>query len=122
MTPTMIPTFVMSFVSTRPVEEAMAFGGVEIGKSIAIEAQTAMKLIIAVVPPSATNEALFAADGSAIPPATTIRIGMSRAAVVELLMKFDRKYQTKPATTSTNTTDIEPNGSALIKAVASPVP
>ena len=89
--PMIIPTFAISFVSTRPVEEAMAFGGVEIGKSIAMDAQTAMKEIIAWVPPRATKEALLAAAGSAIPSATTIRIGISRAAVAELEMKFERK-------------------------------
>ena len=35
--------------------------------------------------------ALLDAVGSAIPCATTIRIGMSSAAVAELLMKFERK-------------------------------
>ena len=90
-TPMTRPTRAISLVSTRPVEDAIAFGGVEIGKSIAIEAQVAMKIIIAWVPPKAMNEALLGAEGSARPDATTIRIGISRAAVAELLMKFDRK-------------------------------
>ena len=71
--------------------DAMALGGVEIGNSIAIEAHTAMNDIMACVPPKAINEALLEADGSAMPCATTIRIGMSSAAVAELLMKLDRK-------------------------------
>ena len=91
MTPTMMPTLAMSLVSTRPVEEAMAFGGVEIGKSIAMEAHTAMKLIIALVPPRAMNCALLAASGSAMPAATTMRIGIRRAAVALLEMKLERK-------------------------------
>ena len=33
-------------VSTRPVEDAIAFGGVEMGKSIAMDAQAAMNTII----------------------------------------------------------------------------
>ena len=74
-----------------PVADAMAFGGVEIGRSIAIEAQVATKMIIAWVPPIERNEALDAADGSSIAVATTMRIGMSRAAVAELLMKLERK-------------------------------
>ena len=86
-----MPTLAMSLVSTRPVEAAMAFGGVDIGKHIAMEAQTAMKEIMAFVPPAARNCALLAADGSAMPSATTIRIGISRAAVAELLMKLERK-------------------------------
>lgn len=45
--PIMIPTFAISFVSTRPVDEAIAFGGVEIGKSIAMEAHNATNEIIA---------------------------------------------------------------------------
>ena len=69
----------------------MAFGGVEIGKHIAIDAHTAMNEIIALVPPRAMKLALFAAAGSAMPCATTINIGISKAAVAELLMKFDRK-------------------------------
>ena len=87
----MIPIFAMSLVSTSPVDAAMAFGGVEIGKSMAIEAHTAMNMIIAWVPPIATKAALLAAAGSAIPSATTMRIGMRSAAVAELLMKFERK-------------------------------
>ena len=87
----MMPTLAISLVSTSPVEDAIAFGGVEIGKSIAMEAQMAMKEIIARVPPRAMKLALFAASGSAIPSATTIRIGMSRAAVALLLMKLERK-------------------------------
>ena len=90
-TPMIIPILAMSFVSTSPVEAAMAFGGVEMGKHIAIEAQTAMNVIIAFVPPRARNWALLAAAGSAIPCAITINIGISKAAVAELLMKFERK-------------------------------
>ena len=69
----------------------MAFGGVEIGKSIATEAHVAMNMIIAWEPPNAMNEALLAAEGSAIPSATTINIGISNEAVAELEMKLDRK-------------------------------
>ena len=87
----MAPTLIMSFVSTRPVEEAMAFGGVEIGKSIATEALVAMNTIIACEPPSAMNEAWLAAAGSAMPSATTINIGINSEAVAELEMKLDRK-------------------------------
>ena len=89
--PMIKPTLSMSFVSTRPVEDAMAFGGVEIGKHMAMDAQTATNEIIALVPPSEMNEALLAAAGLAIPSAMTIRIGISRAAVAELLMKLERK-------------------------------
>ena len=91
MTPMMRPTLAMSLVSTSPVEAAIALGGVEIGKHIAIEAQTAMNEIMALEPPRARNCALLEAAGSAIPCATTMRIGMSSAAVAELLMKFERK-------------------------------
>ena len=84
----MRPTLVMSLVSTMPVADAMAFGGVEMGKSMAMEAHTAMKIIMAEVPPMAMNCALLAASGSAMPLATTMRIGISRAAVAELEMKL----------------------------------
>ena len=69
----------------------MAFGGVEIGKSMAMEAHMAMNTIMALEPPSARNWALLAAAGSAIPSATTIRIGISKAAVAELEIKLERK-------------------------------
>ena len=71
-----------------PVADAMAFGGVEIGNSMAMEAHTATKMIMAEVPPMARNSALLAAAGSAMPLATTIRIGIRRAAVAELEMKL----------------------------------
>lgn len=86
-----MPTFAISLVWTIPVELAMAFGGVDIGRTIAIEAQVATNMIIAWVPPNAVKAALFAAAGSDIPIATTMRIGMRRAAVAELLMKLERK-------------------------------
>ena len=89
--PIMIPTLAISSVFTRPVLDAMAFGGVDMGNNIAIDAQTAMNEIMACVPPNARNEALLDAVGSAIPSATTIRIGISRAAVAELLIKLERK-------------------------------
>ena len=91
MTPMTIPTLVISLVSTIPVALAMAFGGVEMGNSMAMEAQQAMKIIMALVPPMARNWALLAASGSAMPLATTIRMGMRRAAVALLEMKLDRK-------------------------------
>ena len=91
ITPIMIPTFAMSLVCTIPVELAIALGGVEIGSTIAIEAQVATNIIIACVPPKARNAELLAAAGSDIPIATTMRIGMSSAAVAELLIKLERK-------------------------------
>lgn len=55
ITPTMMPTLDISFVSTSPVEAAMAFGGVEMGRSIAREAQTATKIERPCCPPQARN-------------------------------------------------------------------
>ena len=46
-TPMIIPTLAISLVSTRPVDAAMAFGGVEMGNSMAREAHIAMKEIMA---------------------------------------------------------------------------
>ena len=91
MKPIIRPTFVMSLVSTIPVAEAIALGGVEMGNSMAMEAHTAMNTIMAWVPPIARNWALFAAAGSAMPLATTMRIGMRRAAVAELEMKLESR-------------------------------
>lgn len=69
-----------------PVENAMAFGGVEIGINIASEAHVAVKHTIAFVPP------YDAKSGFAVRPVETAqRIGMRSAAVAELEMKFERK-------------------------------
>ena len=62
----------------------MAFGGVEIGRHIALDAAKAMPIIIVEVPPMALSL-------SPIPVHTTARIGTSRAAVAVFEMKFDRK-------------------------------
>ena len=84
--PITIPTLSISLVLIRPVENAMALGGVEIGISIAREAQVATKQIIAFSPPK------FAKDGfAARPDDTAQRIGIRRAAVAELLIKLDSK-------------------------------
>ena len=50
-----------------------------------------MNTIMAGEPPSDMKEALLAAAGSAMPSATTIRMGISSEAVAELEMKLDRK-------------------------------
>ena len=55
MTPIIMPTLVISLVETRPVEAAMAFGGVDIGKSMAMDAHMAMKGISAYIPPMLSN-------------------------------------------------------------------
>ena len=55
MTPMIMPTLVISLVETRPVEAAMAFGGVDIGKSMAMDAHIAMKGISAYIPPILSN-------------------------------------------------------------------
>ena len=47
MIPIKMPTLAMSLVCTMPVELAMAFGGVEIGRTMAMEAQVATNMIIA---------------------------------------------------------------------------
>ena len=49
--PITIPTLSISLVLIRPVENAIAFGGVEIGIHIASEAHVATKQIIAFSPP-----------------------------------------------------------------------
>ena len=80
------PTLSISLVLIRPVENAIALGGVEIGINIASEAQVATKQIIAFSPPKLAN-AGFAAS----PDDTAQRIGIRRAAVAELLMKLESK-------------------------------
>ena len=84
--PITIPTLSISLVLIRPVENAMALGGVEIGINIASEAHVATKQIIAFSPPKFAN-AGFAES----PDDTAQRIGIRRAAVAELLMKFESR-------------------------------
>ena len=81
--PTVIPTFSISFCLTSPVENAIAFGGVDIGRHIALDAATAKPTKMVVVPPIAPKE-------SPIPLQTVARMGASSAAVAVLLMKLDR--------------------------------
>ena len=86
MAPITAPALSISLVLIRPVENAIAFGGVEIGISIASEAQVATKQIIAFSPPKLAN------DGFAESPDDTAqRIGIRRAAVAELLIKLDSR-------------------------------
>ena len=80
----MMPIFTMSFCFTRLVEKARAFGGVEMGSTIALDAATAMPMSTVGVPP-------MAASLSPIPEQTTARIGISRAAVAEFEMKFESR-------------------------------
>ena len=56
----------------------MALGGVEIGSDMAHEAATATPIIMVEVPPMASSEC-------PIPAQTTVRIGISNAAVAVLL-------------------------------------
>lgn len=61
----------------------MAFGGVEIGRHIAEEAESAMPMSTVDVPPILSRR-------SPMPVQTTARIGTSNAAVAVLDMKLDR--------------------------------
>lgn len=85
------PIRAMSRERTVPVECAIALGGVDMGNTMARDAPIAMKDMSAGVQPTARKDALFAAAGSDIPFAATIMIGISIAAVAELLMKFDNR-------------------------------
>lgn len=84
MIPQVRPVFNMSFCSTKPVEYAMAFGGVEIGKHIAVDAAIAIPMMMVLVPPIESSL-------SPIPRQTTARIGTNNAAVAVFEMKFERK-------------------------------
>ena len=70
------PTFAMSLVLIRPVEQAMAFGGVEIGSNIANEVEAATQTSKVVTPPKAPNCSLIAVP-------TTAKIGISKFAAEE---------------------------------------
>ena len=78
----MRPIFIISFCFTRPVEWAMAFGGVLIGKLIATDAAMAIPMSTVGVPPMLSS-------APPIPLQTTARIGTSNAAVAVFEMKFD---------------------------------
>ena len=77
----MIPILAISFCLTYPVANDSAFGGVEIGKIIALEAAMATPISTVGVPPIGANLSPIALH-------TIARIGMSRAAVAELEMKL----------------------------------
>ena len=82
MIPMMIPTFSISFCFTRPVECAMALGGVLIGRHIDTDAVMAMAMSMVVTPPMLSSL-------SPIPLHTTANTGTRSAVVAVLLMKFD---------------------------------
>ena len=82
----MMPTVAICFVVIIPVECAKAFGGVETGRHIAIDAQIATPITRAGIPPKASKDGL---PDIAVP--TVIRIGTTRFAAAEFDMKFERK-------------------------------
>ena len=75
------PIFSMSFCFTSPVEYAMALGGVEIGRHMALDADKAIPMMIVLVPPIEPSK-------SPIPVHTTASIGTRSAAVAVCEMKF----------------------------------
>ena len=93
----------------------MAFGGVEIGSDIAQEAATATPMRIVWVPPIEVNL-------SPIPEHTTVRIGMSRAAVAVFEIKLLRMKQTNPETTIITNGLNSANGMLFTAFSAKPVP
>ena len=78
----MRPMRAMSFCEIRLVAKARAFGGVEMGRTIALDAATATLMSTVGVPPMTLSLSPIARH-------TTVRIGMRRAAVAHLLMKLD---------------------------------
>ena len=81
--PTDSPTFNMSFCLINPVENAIAFGGVLIGRHIAALAATAIPTRTVTVPPIVPRLL-------PIPLQTTAKIGSNSAAVAVLLIKLLR--------------------------------
>ena len=84
MKPEIRPIFIMSLCFTRLVEKASAFGGVLTGRSMALDAAMAIPMSTVGVPPMASSLSPMAVQ-------TTARIGISKAAVAELLIKFDNR-------------------------------
>ena len=83
MRPMMIPMRAISFWVMRLVAKARALGGVEIGSTIALDAATATLMSTVDVPPMTSSLSPMARQ-------TTVRMGIRRAAVAELLMKLDK--------------------------------
>ena len=79
----MRPIFDISFWFTRLVAKASALGGVEMGSTMAELAAMATPISMVGVPPMGSSLSPIAVQ-------TTARMGMSRAAVAELLMKLER--------------------------------
>ena len=113
MMPMVRPDLAMSEVEMIPVDEAMALGGVEIGKVMANEAAIAVTKRRARIPPTATRV-------SPIPIPTAQRIGIMRAAVAELEIKLLRVQQTRPAAMRTTIGDQLPNGMEVTMSLAKP--
>ena len=83
MIPTISPIFSISFCFTKPVEYAIALGGVDIGKHIAAEADKAMPISMVEVPPISPNL-------SCIPLQIATKIGINKAAAAVLEIKLLR--------------------------------
>ena len=83
MIPTIRPILAMSFCFTRFVAKARAFGGVDMGYTMALLEAMATPISTMAVPTMGASLSPMALQ-------TTARIGISRAAVAEFEMKFDR--------------------------------
>ena len=79
----MSPMRAISFWLMRFVAKARALGGVEIGRTIALDAATATLISTVDVPPMTSSLSPMARQ-------TTVRMGIRRATVAELLMKLDK--------------------------------
>ena len=55
MIPTVIPVLSISFCLTSPVEKAIALGGVEMGRHMALDSARAIPMMTVVVPPMAAE-------------------------------------------------------------------
>ncbi len=104
----------MSLVSTRPVELAIAFGGVDIGRSIATEVENASPISSACTPPKGSSSVAMA-------PPMTAMIGQRRFAAEECERKLDIAYPMIPVATITMKGDICANGMAVTSVLARPV-
>ena len=82
--PMMRPIFIIWFCFTKPVEWAMALGGVLMGRAIATDAATAMPISTVGVPPMPSR-------AEPIPRHTTARIGTNKAAVAVFEMKLESR-------------------------------
>ena len=114
MTPMMTPMMHICDDLIRPVEYAMAFGGVLMGRAIANDAESAIPINNVPIPP-------YSSSMGPIPFPTAARIGIIRAAAAEFEINVDNNQQMTPLPTNTSRTGQSVKGIDSTRVLARPV-